>query len=129
MRLITVLLLACLAIPAISAPQPTRRAQTQAIVTGKTSTGVTSPAYQPWGAARTFQVQGETTNSTGAAEVEVQVSNDGTNYLILCTVTLSLTTTTSGDACSSIVPWRYVRADVNSISGTGANVDVYMGTE
>lgn len=76
---------------------------------------------------RTFQCVGATTAGSGACSVEIDVSNDNQNWLALGTITLSLTTTPSTDGFVSNAAWAYVRADVKSISGTGANVTCYMG--
>jgi hypothetical protein len=45
---------------------------------------------------------------------------------VLGTITLSGTTTAS-DGFTTNAPWKYVRARVTAISGTGATVQVYMG--
>lgn len=83
--------------------------------------------YHRPGAKRTFQATGSVASSTGSASVAVQVSNDGTNWLTLGTITLSLTTSQSSDGFSSDAPWEYVRGNVTSISGTGAAVSLLMG--
>ena len=63
-----------------------------------------------------------------AAEVVIDVSNDGVNAVStpLGTITLSGTTSDS-DGFVSTAPWKYVRARVTSISGTSAVVTVLMG--
>lgn len=75
----------------------------------------------------TFQAKGSTSASTGAASIAVQVSNDGTNWLTLGTISLSLSTTETSDGFSSDAPWAFVRGNVLSISGTGAAVSLLMG--
>jgi hypothetical protein len=74
----------------------------------------------------TFQAVGATTSSTGAATVLIQVSNDGVNYLTLGTITLTLGTALTSDGFAAINNWNFYRANVSAISGTGANVSVYM---
>jgi hypothetical protein len=67
---------------------------------------------------------------TGAvtATVTIEFSNDGTNVLSTVGGTISLSgTTTASDGFTSTSPWKYVRANVTAISGTGATVQVYMG--
>jgi len=75
----------------------------------------------------TFQA---TVQGTGAvsATVVIDVSNDGVNWVstVMGTITLS-GTTSSSDGFTSDAPWKYVRARVTAISGTGATVQVYMG--
>jgi hypothetical protein len=74
---------------------------------------------------------------TGAvtATVAIQVSNEdltaaGTNSnwcaTVLGTITLTGTTAVT-DGFTSIAPWRYVRAVVTNVTGTGATVQVLMG--
>jgi hypothetical protein len=74
-------------------------------------------------------------NGTGtvSATVTIQVSNEeatgqGTNSNWISMGTISLSgTTTATDGFNTICPWRFVRAVVSSISGTGATVQVIMG--
>lgn len=68
-----------------------------------------------------------TVTGTGAvtATVVIDVSNDGT-YAVsttLGTITLS-GTNSSSDGFTTNAPWKYVRARVTAISGTGATVNV-----
>ena len=81
----------------------------------------------------TFQA---TVIGTGAvtATVGIQVTNDEDangnpqNWCatVLGTITLSGTTAVA-DGFTSIAPWRYVRAAVSNVTGTGATVQVLMG--
>ena len=73
-----------------------------------------------------FQAVGTTSASTGAATVVIEVSNDGTNYNTLGTITLNLSTTAASDGFAVSNTWEYYRANVTAISGTGASVTVYM---
>lgn len=62
------------------------------------------------------------------ATVDIEVSNDGTNFVTLGTIKLSGTGgTPETDGFTSDAPWAYVRGNVTAISGTGANVSLYMG--
>lgn len=67
---------------------------------------------------------------TGAvtATIVLDVSNDNTYWVAtpLGTITLSGTTNAT-DGFTTEAPWKYVRARVTAISGTGATVTVYMG--
>jgi hypothetical protein len=62
---------------------------------------------------------------TGAvgATVLIEVSNDGTNWETVHTITLSGTTSDS-DGVASEVPWAFVRARCTALSGTGAALTV-----
>lgn len=88
-----------------------------------TATGVTIEAPGP-GATVQARVTG-----TGAvtATVVVQVSNYTNVWLTLGTLSLSGTTTaTAGLALDA--HWAYIRADLTALTGTGATVDVFMGS-
>ncbi len=60
------------------------------------------------------------------AVVEIQVSNDGFNWLVMCRFTMSGTNFDTGGFAAEN-PAQYTRAVLKSISGTGAAVDVTMG--
>lgn len=67
---------------------------------------------------------------TGAvtATVVIDASNDGVNWVstVLGTITLSGTNSAS-DGFTTNAPWKYVRARVTALTGTGSTVQVYMG--
>lgn len=75
----------------------------------------------------TFQAVGSTSSGAGACSVLIQASNDNINWLTMGIITLVLDTTEATDGFSIQASWDYVRAKVSSISGTDANVTVYMG--
>jgi hypothetical protein len=83
--------------------------------------------HEPWNNKRTFQAVGRTTAGAGAVEVRVHASNDGINFIEIGTITLVLSTSEATDGFASDAPWRYIRGRVESISGTGATVDLHMG--
>ena len=76
---------------------------------------------------RTFQGTGVTSAGAGSATVIVEVSNDGTNWITMGTITLAFTTTLGTDGFTSDAPWRYLRARTTAIAGTDATVNVWMG--
>ena len=94
---------------------------------GVTTTGAGSFLYKDSPDA-TFQA---IVSGTGAvsATVDIEYSNDGVNALdtVGGTITLSGTTSHTDGFTSQNAPWKYVRANVTAISGTGATVQVYMG--
>jgi hypothetical protein len=96
--------------------------------TGLTATGATPRIFKDSPYA-TFQATGTTTASTGAATIKIQGSNldDANSYVDLGTITLTLGTTLTADGFATSAPWKYVRANVTAISGTGASVNVLMG--
>lgn len=65
---------------------------------------------------------------TGAvsATIAIDVSNDNTYWVNAGTITLSGTTSAT-DGFTTDAPWKYIRARVTAISGTGATVKVLMG--
>ena len=96
-----------------------------------TGTEASTPVYKesPYSAFQAI------VNGTGsvAATVAIQVSNEeatgqGTksNWITISTIALSGTTTAT-DGVTTICPWRFVRASVSGVSGTGAQVEVLMG--
>jgi len=68
---------------------------------------------------------------TGAvtATVVIEVSNDGTNAAstVMGTITLSGTTTAADGFTSQGAPWKWVRARVTAVTGTGATVQTTQG--
>ena len=79
------------------------------------------------GTEATYQA---TVLGTGAvsATVIIEVSNDAVNTIgtALGQIVLSGTTSAS-DGFSSSAPWKFVRARISAISGTGATVSVNTG--
>jgi hypothetical protein len=73
-----------------------------------------------------FQAVGNTSAGSGAATVLIQVSNDGTNFITLGTITLTLGTSATSDGFAVANTWEYYRANLSAVSGTNATVTVYM---
>jgi hypothetical protein len=99
------------------------------LLKNKTATGAGTvfsvPSNKP---NRTFHANGLTTSGAGSATIKVQVSNDDdATWVDLGTITLTLSTTVSGDGLASSASWDHVRGNVTAISGTGASVSLYMG--
>lgn len=74
-----------------------------------------------------FQLFGQTSAGAGAAAVDVQVSNDNTNWITQRTISLTLSASTTTDGYVDRAIWKYVRGNVTSISGTNAAVTLLMG--
>ena len=91
-----------------------------------TTTGASTSVNAMSATGNTFQATGTVSASTGAATVKIQVSNDFANWLDLGTITLTLGTSATADGFASYAPWAYVRANVDTISGTNATVTVTM---
>lgn len=94
------------------------------ILSSATATGA-GASFDQQGTMATFQA---TVSGTGSvtSTVDIEVSNDSVNWLVLQTMSLSGTTTAT-DGIASNAPWGYVRAKVTAISGTSATVNVVMG--
>lgn len=98
------------------------------LLTDATATGA-GTAVQPLGVRRTYQAIGNTTAGAGASTIDIEVSNDGTNYVVVDTLSLTLATTVSSDSFESDKAWKYVRGNVKTISGTGAKVSLILGAD
>jgi len=80
--------------------------------------------------AKTYSVWGSTTAGTGTAVVSIEGSmNSGLSWDSppICSVTLSLSTTTASNGCTSQDKYLHLRGNVTSISGTGASVSLTAG--
>lgn len=133
MRTIVLALAIVVALVSSSGAQSRSVWPSTALLTDATATG-SGGVFKPAGARTTFQVYGATTAGAGAATVVIEVSNietpvNSTNadWIVMGTVTLTLSTTRTSDGFSAVVPWRNVRARVTAISGTGATVSARMG--
>lgn len=98
----------------------------QKLCTAVTSTGA-QEAFQPRGSKKVFQAYGTTSSGSGSAVVTIQGSIFGTNYVSLGTITLTLGTSVTSDGFAIDACWPYVRANVTTLSGTGASVTADMG--
>ncbi len=95
-----------------------------AAITTDTGTG-----YRIRHSLKSVQAWGLTTAGAGAATIDIEGSYDGTYYVRLFTITLTLATTVTfaannTDGYTINAPWLYVRARVTAISGTNAAVTV-----
>lgn len=98
------------------------------------TTTATGEKHSPRCVNRTFQGLGATSSGAGAAAIVIEASNKATpvestnvDWTTLGTISLTLGTTQTNDGFVSVASWRWVRARVSSISGTGATVNAYMG--
>lgn len=91
------------------------------------SAPIVGDQYQPKKINKTFQLYGKTESGSGAVSCDVEVSNDGVNWLLAGTITLTLSTTLSSDGFEIKAPWTFIRGEITSISGTGAIASLVMG--
>lgn len=102
--------------------------KTHVLISDRTTTGALT-AITPLGPKRTFHGYGSTTAGSGASTIDVEVSNDGTNWIVFDTLSLTLGTTVTSDSSVIVDPWKYVRGNVKTISGTNAKVSLIMGVQ
>lgn len=92
------------------------------------TTTVASEAFQLGANNKTFHIEGATTAGAGSASVSIEVSNNTDwPWLELATTTLTLGTAMAADGMAMEAGWKFVRARITAISGTGANVSVALG--
>lgn len=96
------------------------------LVSAATTTGAkTAHAGIPEG-TKTFQAHGVTSAGAGAATIAVQGTVDGTVWDTIGTISLTLSTTASGEGFTSADAYSAFRANVTEISGTGAAVTLVV---
>lgn len=98
------------------------------ILIGATSTGAGTSSSMTVGGRVAVEARGTTSSGTGAAVIEIQVSSDNSAWQTAGTINLDLGTAQVSDRFAMDASWPYVRANVKSISGTGASVSVYKIT-
>lgn len=99
--------------------------QVIALLSGATSAPTTGTAVAVGNTTYSFQAVVAGTGAVSATVV-IEVSNDGTNFMTLGTITLSGTTSAT-DGFTSKDTYSQRRARLTAISGTGATVNVNMG--
>ena len=93
------------------------------------TTTTNSDAVEPFHTNRTFEVYGTTSSGSGSAVVNWEVRNsENAAWSILATITVTLGTSTASGGATSSAAWKFVRANVTTLSGTGAQVFCDLGT-
>ena len=94
-----------------------------------TATGDTKTLNKPNQVYLPVHGWGTTSAGVGAAVIHIEVSNDTTApWLTAGTITLTLGTSATADGFAIQAGWMYIRARVESISGTNASVSVVLGS-
>jgi hypothetical protein len=89
-----------------------------------TVTGNWLPKVGPF---TTYQAVVSGTGTMGATVV-IEMSNDGINAVATPAGTITLTgASPQSDGFTTSAPWKYHRARITAISGTGAGVQVWYG--
>ena len=99
------------------------------LLDGATATGTSTLTINDAPADKSCQASASTSSGTGSAVVDIEGSNDNSNWITLGTITLSPTTSgvTDGFAINAI--WRNIRANLSTVSGTGSSVTVNCAYE
>lgn len=98
----------------------------QVILSSETTTGAGSSYFLIGDGRCVVEAYGTTTAGSGASVITIEVSNNGTSWQTAGTITLTLGTTQTSDGFAIDAPWFFIRANVTSISGTGASVSVIV---
>ena len=94
-----------------------------------TTTTSTGDQKEPWHTNRSYEAYGYTASGSGSAIVVVEVRNsENSTWKTMATITLTLGTSVTSDGFVSSAAWRYVRARVTTLSGTGATVAANVGS-
>lgn len=117
-----------LVLPQFAHSQVIGKARTHYLLTDATSVAAGS-AIQPIALYKSFHALGNVTAATGASTIDVEVSNDCVNYFNAGTLSLTLGTTVTSTALNISSPYKCVRGNVKTISGTGAKVSLIMGAQ
>lgn len=104
------------------------RIRTQAHFSDKAANG-NGDVIQPLGSKRTIHAFGSTTAGVGTADVAVEVSNDNVNWVTLTTLNLTLGTTVTSAVYAYNSAYRYARASLSNLTGTGAIATAILGVE
>lgn len=96
------------------------------LLTSATATGAGTSTKMIGGGRCTVEAYGTTTSGSGATSVTIEVSNNNSTWQTAGTISLTLGTIQTSDGFAMDAPWLYVRANVASISGTGAKTSVII---
>lgn len=106
-----------------------RKGNVTALSLDQTATGVGSDPDNSgdgviaWHTNRTYQCWGTTSSGSGSAVVVIEVrDHDEAPWLTIATITLTLGVTATTDGFASSAAWKFTRARVTTLSGTGAKV-------
>lgn len=92
------------------------------------TTTATSADLNPYHTNRTFSAYGSVASGSGSLVVVIEVRNDEISpYMTMATISLTLGTALVADGFVSSAAWKYVRARITTLSGTGASVQVDCG--
>jgi hypothetical protein len=98
------------------------------LLENQTTTGA-GPVKTPVGPNRTYFFSAIANSGANAtAAIDVQVSNDGSNWIKIGTLSFSLISDSlETNGFSSFSAWKYLRANVTSITGAGMKLNGQYG--
>jgi len=102
----------------------------QSLCSAATTTGAKTAVQvknQPKDSKKIVVAYGTTGSGSGSATVLVEGSLEGTHYVTLGTISLTLSTTEAVGKLDIEYPYDYIRVNISAISGTGANVTADLG--
>lgn len=107
------------------------KASSVALLNSVTATGA-GEGHSPYEIHKTFQAVGSTSSGSGAADIDVEVSDidspsSDEDWMAIGTISLTLSTTQATDVIATKGTWKWVRGNVTAISGTGATVTLMLG--
>lgn len=89
----------------------------------------TSESFKLSGRKLSFQAVATTSAGSGAAVVKVEVSNSGSHWEEMGSITLAPNQSDSDGFSVATSGWKYTRMRVDSISGTDCTVSAWIGCE
>ena len=94
----------------------------------ETGVGRKAPLIKKGDSSATFQATANGASGTITATVDIEVSNNETDWISMATISLSASAPVAdSDGFASNASWAFVRANLTAITGTGARVTVVMG--
>lgn len=102
----------------------------QSLCSAATTTGAKTAVQikcQPPQMKKTIVAYGTTSAGSGSATVLVQGSLEGTHYVDLGTISLTLGTTETAGKVENEFPYEYLRVNISALSGTNASVTADVG--
>lgn len=93
-----------------------------------TGAGSKVPIVKKGDSSATFQATVNGTSGAITATIDIEVSNNKTDWIVMGTISLSTTAPTAdSDGFASNASWSFARANLTAITGADARVTVVMG--
>ena len=102
--------------------------KTKVMLNKATATQTTEP-LELNGHYKTFHAYGKVSASTGSAAIDILASNDGVEFTTIDTLSLTLGTSVTHDTFENSFGWKFIKANLKTLTGTDAEVTLTMGVE